>query len=215
MAQRHFRRADQIAQPGDAFGRELSVEVVYGMVEKDGIPLAQHRVFVDMASRTHNGRFSCNYVVDPPPAHVKTYIWFKNDEPVEAYMGSANYTQSALLSQQVEAMNPCNVDKASDLYEEVKSRSLECEHDDVETSVRIYKENNQLPNMIETTTLSFLTRAGETPTRRGSIGANVIVEIQTKLNLELGPTLLVAGFSRHARSNSRCLPMTVSRCFAS
>ena len=32
---------------------------------------------------------------DSAPVHAKVYVWLKGDEPVAAFAGSANFTQSA------------------------------------------------------------------------------------------------------------------------
>lgn len=39
--------------------------------------------------------YQCSYVYDSAPVHAKVYVWLKGDEPVVAFAGSANFTQSA------------------------------------------------------------------------------------------------------------------------
>ena len=166
MATRHLKKSDEISS--DLSRPGLSVEVVYGMALKDGVPVSQHRSFVDMASEKYKGRFKCNYLVESPPVHAKAFIWCKDGEPIEAYLGSANYTQVAFLGRQVEVMTCCDAGQANELFEVSKTRSLECDHDDVEDSVRLYKHDDKSVDAIESVNLSFLVRnTGETPTTSG------------------------------------------------
>ena len=167
MARRHFLKADGIRQEGDMGLTPLSVEVIYGMAKLDGVPRSQHQSFVSMVEQRYLGRFSCHYVIDPPPIHAKAYIWLRENEPFEAYLGSANYTQAALLRQQIEVMDQCDAIEALELFEASRVQALECDHDDVDSQINLYRHDDVPVNASETVTLSFLTRAGETPTKSG------------------------------------------------
>ncbi len=168
MAKRHLIQADEIASDPQIQLPELSVEVVYGMSERDGIPLTQHQTFVDMSTSSFKGRFSCHYVVDPPPVHSKVYVWCRAGEPIEAFLGSANYTQTALMGHQIESMTRCDTRDALALFDENRARSLECEHDDVETSVALYQHDDNSMNELENVNLPFLVQiTEETPTTSG------------------------------------------------
>ncbi len=168
MAKRHFIKADELASDSNRCLPDLSVEVVYGMSGRDGIPLTQHQSFVEMSTGSYEGRFSCHYLVDPPPVHAKVYIWFKEGEPIDAFIGSANYTQTALVGQQIEAMTRCDPKDSLVLFDESRARALQCENDDVETSVTLYRHDVNAENELENVKLSFIVEStGETPETAG------------------------------------------------
>lgn len=169
VARRHLFEADElISLKGTGNHPELSVEVVYGMAHRDGVSLTQHNEFISMSTGTHRNRFTCHYVVEHPPVHAKVYVWLSDGDPVEGFMGSANYTHQALTSQQVEVMARCDGEQAFALFEEHRARSLECDHDDVENEITLFKPQEQTPQGLENVTLSLLdSRTGLTPNRSG------------------------------------------------
>lgn len=169
LARWHLFRADEISASSTVNNlSELSVDVVYGMAQRDGVSLTHHRAFVEMVTRTHQDRLSCHYVAEAPSVHAKTYIWFREDEPVEAFLGSANYTHRALTSDQVEVMTRCDPLKAAALFDEHLARALECHHNDVDLEIAIHRPADQSVNELESNRLSFLVHTtGETPKRSG------------------------------------------------
>ena len=169
MAKRHLFKADEILESGaTGTSNPMSVDVVYGMAHRDGVPLTQHNEFVSLSTQSHGGRFSCHYVVEWPSVHAKTFVWFRDGAPVEAFLGSANYTQTALTGQQIEVLAKCDPDEAAALYEEHRSRSLECQHADVDSSITLFEPSGNVEAGLESRTLSLLdSRTGETPERSG------------------------------------------------
>ena len=169
LARWHLFRADEISASCATNNLpELSVDVVYGMAQRDGVSQTHHTSFVEMVTLTHQGRLSCHYVTEAPSVHAKTYIWFREGEPVEAFLGSANYTHRALTSDQVEAMALCDPRKAAALFNEHLARALECQHNDVDLEIAIYRPDDQSVSGLESKKLSFLVRTtGETPRRSG------------------------------------------------
>ncbi len=169
MAKRHLIKADEILESDTRrTANPLAVDVVYGMAHRDGVPLTQHDEFVNMSTQSYGGRFSCHYVVEWPSVHAKTFVWFRDGAPVEAFLGSANYTQTALTGQQIEVLTKCDPDEAATLFEEHRSRSLECQHADVDSSITLFQPRGNVQAGLESRTLSLLdSRTGETPERSG------------------------------------------------
>lgn len=118
-------------------GREdVVVELVLGMVAQDGVGRAAHREYRRLQT---SGRFSCQYIIDRPPVHTKLYIWvdaFGN--PISAWLGSANYSQGALLTYgTLEALDTTLPVPALEYFHEVSSRSVSCLDDNIEARVAI------------------------------------------------------------------------------
>lgn len=168
MARRHLQEIDQIIAT-ELKGRNLpTIDVVYGMAIKDGVPLAQHKAFVEMSTNLYLGNFKCHYLVVPPPVHAKLYIWLKDDVPISAFIGSANYTQTAFLGAQIEAMDQCNEKQALDAFSHYLGQALECEHDDVDASVVLHGSDTKAMDHLDSVSLSFIVKnTGETPRRSG------------------------------------------------
>lgn len=124
--------------------RLVSVDLIYGMVKSDGITRSNHRGFQSLVRDTFKEHFTCSYLVKGEPAHAKIYIWCKNDDPVLAYAGSANYSQIAFLnSTRREVLTPCDPVKAYRFYSNLRGDSLSCLAPDIDRKVDV--ERNVIP----------------------------------------------------------------------
>jgi len=80
----------------------INITLIVGMCRFDGIIQAVHDGFNSIMSLNNTPKqsnFICQYVVKGAPIHSKVYIWEKGGNPLCAFMGSANYTQSAFSNQ--------------------------------------------------------------------------------------------------------------------
>lgn len=108
-------------------GFEPRVSLVCGMVKADGITKSNHEGFQQLARTNFPQRFSCAYVKSGEPVHAKIYIWCRGNEPIVAYTGSANYTQTAFLnSSRREVLAECNPKEALDFYAALKGDTIDC-----------------------------------------------------------------------------------------
>ena len=152
----------------------INVHLVIGMTTFSGMTLVNHegfKVIHDKPFRSVIDSFTCGYISDGKPAHENLYIWLKDDVPVKSFMGSAPLIQSAFLGNRSELMAECDAETAYIIYREAESRSMYCNHAEIEDNVIItpenyLSENTDQPSIIEglgveKVTLSLLTSRGD------------------------------------------------------
>ena len=96
----------------------LDINLVIGMPGKR----SDHLGFVNIMDRFKD-RFNGFYLDSSPPVHCKLYSWFKNDEPINGFSGSANYTQPGFSSQQVNQLISESPTKIKSFFDELVIRS--------------------------------------------------------------------------------------------
>lgn len=121
-------------------GSEVDVELILGMCAQDGLSQTNHRGFQQLVDRDFPGVFKCSYIINSPPVHSKVYIWFKDNIPFTAYTGSANYTQTAFLSNQREFMAKCSPVECFEYFESLYDDTIYCNHLEAEDMVRVYND---------------------------------------------------------------------------
>lgn len=161
--------------------RPIDITLVVGMCVFDGLSTAVHEGFKNIISRNNTGGQSnllCQYVYKGTPIHSKLYLWEKDGRPFCAYMGSANYTQSAFSKMRRELLQECDPDKALAYYESIEPDTVFCNHAEVEEDINIIPthpiltaEETPLVSVrgsgINHVTLSLLARGGDTGARSG------------------------------------------------
>ena len=129
MAVSHFL---EIASVAKRLKRSLplNVELVYGMTGSEGLTKPNHMGFVSLSEHkefNYNGSFSCSYVKRPRSVHSKVYVWCKGNVPVNAFVGSANYSEQAFRSvSRTETLAECDPDSALDFFNEIKGLTINC-----------------------------------------------------------------------------------------
>lgn len=163
--------------------KPVEIILVVGMCRFDGLSIDVHEGFkslTDTYSKYPNfSKITCQYICDGAPVHSKLYIWSKANKPMEAFTGSANYTQTAFNSfSRREILVECDPDNAFDYFNSVEKDSIYCTHSEVEDYITLYPTHPILDaetspvislrgSGIENVTLSFLTKNGETGARSG------------------------------------------------
>jgi hypothetical protein len=132
MAFRHLRELKEI-------NPNVRVDLIVGMCAQDGLSKSNHRGFQKLMDEDFNETFTCSYIPNCPPVHSKTYVWLKDDKPMEAYVGSANYTQTAFSSQR-ELMAKTPPTDAYAYVESFDDETIYANHQDAESLVTIYKD---------------------------------------------------------------------------
>lgn len=161
--------------------KNIELELIVGMVPYDGLSVAVHEGFKELMieklpSEIQN--FQCSYVCEKSPVHTKLYIWLRDETPVVAFTGSANFTQSAFGEGRREYMVPCDEKEAYEYYLRVQKDTIFCNHFEVEDCVMLRPthpvldlENHPQTNLegagVMSVTLSLLSRTGETGTKSG------------------------------------------------
>lgn len=159
----------------------IDIKLIVGMTNYDGLTIDAHEGFRQLTNAQNGSGFSnfqCQYIFQGAPVHSKLYIWVKNEKPVEAYTGSANYTQAGFSTNRREYIVPCNPEEAFNYYNQVECDSIYCTHSEVEDNIVFTPTHPVLDFESEYTQallgegirpikLSLLARDGETGTRSG------------------------------------------------
>lgn len=129
MANKHF----------ELLPKHISVDVIVGMVPKDGIGFGAHTGFVNLCN--DEPRFRCSYVKPGFKAvHAKSYIWLKDDHPVVAFTGSGNYSQNTFMDGTVEAFAVDDPAMCIDFYQRISGKSISCKDLGDNSGIKFYKE---------------------------------------------------------------------------
>lgn len=108
----------------------LNVDLIHGMAGVEGISKANHIGFISLEEHkefAYNGSFTCSYVKKPKSVHSKVYVWCKGDVPVQAFIGSANYSETGFhLPSRTETLAECDPATALDFFYDIKKRTISC-----------------------------------------------------------------------------------------
>lgn len=169
--------------------REVRIQLIVGMAIRDGISEKDHKGFRELASE-YKDVFICCYVASNPPVHSKTYAWCKGDIPRLAFVGSANYTQSAFSTSRREAMIEDDAERVRNYFDFIQRDTIDCLDPGANNFIAIYSEPRYsmrmpLGNVAESdkdedtasiaddltqfprTSVSFLNNQGKLPQRSG------------------------------------------------
>ena len=112
--------------------KHKKINLIIGMVASEGIQAIHHKNFQNIANNTFKGQFSCSYVNSGSAVHSKIYLWLKNNNPVQAFCGSANYTKNGFKLTQTECLTECNPDQAMIFFRQVEENTITCDHQEAE-----------------------------------------------------------------------------------
>lgn len=167
MADKHLKLLSEL-------GSKAELNLIVGMSRKDGIEKVQHNAFQKLSEQGSYGNdVNCSYIVRGNPVHAKTYLWLKDDTPIIAFSGSANYTNTGFGKTQIESMSEVDPINVQSLYSDCLRNSESCDAIDIETMVAItetrsFDTNPQAEPEGDFVTLTLLsTRDGETHGRSG------------------------------------------------
>ncbi len=185
MASRHFKELQESQYR--SYNLNIQVNLIIGMAIEEGISVSNHIGFKELSTEYHRGNFECSYLLTRPAVHSKAYVWTKQGVPVHAYIGSANYTQTAFFGNKREALEVSNPKQVYDYFHDLQSSSIICSHNDTENLITIVNDRSYVrqrqanqyalfetdldasPNYSELKSvhLSFLDNTGQLPERSG------------------------------------------------
>lgn len=163
-------------------GAEVDVQLIIGMCAREGIGHVHHKGFTDLMGNDLKDCFKCSYLTQTPPAHSKLYAWYRGEEPVAGFIGSANYTQWAFTGGNRETMQECGADENRAYFESLGNETIFCNHLDVSDYVVIHHDYQGVPSKrrisfeepgedelagLEKVTISLLDRTGQVAPRSG------------------------------------------------
>lgn len=112
------------AQKDPHFESNGSLRILYGMYGADGITSADHDLFRNLQTQYN---FRCRYRISENPIHAKVYVWSREGEPGLAYVGSGNYTQSAMRGRTLEAFQKTDPITAFQFCSDLFANATPCE----------------------------------------------------------------------------------------
>jgi len=134
MASTHLNKLGEI-------NAEIKVRLLIGMCRFEGISETNHKGFVSLMTGDGHSRFICSYLFQGNPVHSKVYIWCRNNEPLKAFTGSANYTQLAFSNLRREVLADCSAQRAIDYFQRIEKDTIYCDHQDAESYLIMYRES--------------------------------------------------------------------------
>lgn len=126
---------------------DFKIELIIGMCVIDGLSDSNHKGFVKLVENDFVDNFKCSYVINKPPVHSKVYSWYKDDEPVCGFIGSANYSQRAFSEKQREVLAPCDSIEALEYFNSLSKDSIYCNHNDAEEFITLTNEKQYSQNL--------------------------------------------------------------------
>lgn len=142
MLKRHL---EMLKERMGAENRHIKIHLLVGMTSKEGISTIEHLAFKDIVNISPD--VMCSYMMcEQKPCHSKVYVWLNNGKPVEAYIGSANYSQNAIFNQ-IESLYQCDPVEAESYFQLISNYCIYCSHDEVEDAVRIVSKKKFMAEM--------------------------------------------------------------------
>lgn len=100
----------------------FSVEMILGMTNSNGLSEKKHRdinrLIESIKDNSKMPDFICRYKVVGADIHSKVYIWSKDNNPVLAFCGSANYSMNAFFKRR-ECMTDCDSSEAQKYFDSI------------------------------------------------------------------------------------------------
>ena len=120
---------------------DCRIRLTLGMIDAgNGINMAQHKGFQLLQKKSN---FCCGYWLDQPSPlriHAKVYVWLKDQKPVRAFCGSANYSETGFGKSQAEIMADIDPVSAFDWCKSIANNATFCDAPDIENILTIIPE---------------------------------------------------------------------------
>lgn len=151
MASWHLKKIKELNLP------IINIELIVGMALYDGLKEDIHQGFKDLQADNDNiySNFHCQYIIEKAPVHSKIYIWLNNDLPIEAYTGSANYSQAGFSLGRREYMTSCDSNQAFQYYNSLIEDAMFCNHNEIEDYIMLMASHPILENEMSNSSIIF------------------------------------------------------------
>jgi len=126
---------------------EIKVNLIVGMTASDGISANNDKAFKHLVETDFSHNFKCSYVTKNAPIDSKIYIWKKQGEFFQAFIGSANYTQNAFMGKNMRGvMANCDAVWAYDYYNSLIGDTIYCDHPDADGLINVFRDRRDNAN---------------------------------------------------------------------
>lgn len=129
------------------FMPHIQVNMLLGMYKGAGITQNKHTKIMQTLNRINNIdskkiHMTCRYVYCNAQVHSKAYVWLKDNKPVKAFMGSANYSVNAFRIRR-EIMTDCDAEAVMKYFQEIYEDTKDCFDKDVVQYLHFSKSSTQ------------------------------------------------------------------------
>jgi hypothetical protein len=120
----------------DELRTKVEIRLIVGMTSLDGLAKAYHQQFQKLVAQDSKRQFECWYMTKLPPVHAKTYAWYQDGLPSQAFTGSANYSHNGFFKQR-EAIASDDPTKTYAYFQSLLDGAISCLDSKVEQAVKL------------------------------------------------------------------------------
>jgi len=122
------------------YNRHIYVDVILGMYKGSGLNANKHTNIIKTLNqlnsiKPNNLHINLRYVYRNANVHSKTYVWLRGNEPVKAFVGSANYSIYAFQNRR-EVMTDCPAKDVSEYYDSLLEDTIDCFDKDLLSKIK-------------------------------------------------------------------------------
>lgn len=122
----------------------FSVEMILGMINSNGLSEKKHkdinRLITNIKENNKIPDFICRYKISGLDIHSKVYVWLKDNKPILAFCGSANYSMNAFFKRR-ECMAVCDSEEAEKYFEHLLPDTILATDSTVSEKINFSKKN--------------------------------------------------------------------------
>lgn len=126
-------------------GKRIRIRLIVGMTGYEGITVDTHQGLLSVQQEPphQSGSVAVQYVSNGISVHSKLFVWMRRNEPLDAWIGSANFTQNGFgvgfrRRKHQEVMTTTDVESALQYYSAVDGVSIAIDHAEVENEIAIH-----------------------------------------------------------------------------
>lgn len=123
----------------------IEITLLVGMCPEEGLNMNYHSGFCDIVNYNSNllgySKFKCQYVYEGLAVHSKLYIWLKDNTPFLAFVGSANYTQTAFSNKRKELLEKTDPVESYHYFNDVEKHTIYCTNHEIDDVVLLHNQN--------------------------------------------------------------------------
>lgn len=133
----------------ERYKSKIELDILIGMSGRDGLSKASLLGFRSVHRQIPGTVFHCSMTTKPNSIHSKVFVWSDENGPVQAFVGSANYTQvgfglASKSSNHKELLVEVEPKNAFEYAVEVANSTIDLNHPDISRYIDLFDENKPL-----------------------------------------------------------------------
>lgn len=166
LAVQHLSHLDKLKKD-EKCHPDMTVQIIHGMAGCGGLSRSHHVLFRELVAS--HPSFHCFYLDDASGIHSKVYIWSRYGHPIQAFVGSANYTGRGFLGAQGEAVSTCQPDLAKAYFDQLHGNAIACIEPQIEDRLVIHDYGNVQMSAQDSVELPLVMEKTGLPHRRAGL----------------------------------------------